>query len=179
MSLRYLCSTPYVSVYFDAPNNWLFTEWEGDLTLGRVQLGCLEIAHCFLHNSYSRILNSNLRVTSVTPDIAKWLASTFMPTLELAGVQQLGWVISPTLCGRNLVLDTLARCPHMGINAFEDVEGAVSWLQHNRPEAAPGSGLGPQPRLTITENRMRQQFNRVAQHLAETLRNQETGLFAA
>jgi hypothetical protein len=178
MSLQYLCSTPYVSIYFDAVNNWLFTEWEGDLTLDRVQLGCLEIAHCYLHNSYPRILNSNLRVTSVTPDIAGWLASVFMPTLELAGVKQLGWVIAPTLCGRNLVLDTLARCPYLGINAFEDVEAAVSWLQHNRPEATPVSGLAREPRLTTIENRMREQLNRLAQQLAETLRNQDTEAFA-
>lgn len=178
MNLQYLCSTPYVTIYFDATNNWLFTEWEGDLTLARVQLGCLEIAHCYLYNSYSRILNSNLRVTSVTPDIAGWLASVFMPTLELAGVKQLGWVLSPTLCGRNLVLDTLARCPYLGINMFEDVEAAVSWLQHNRPETAPGSGLVRQTRLTTIENKMREQLNRLAQQLAETLRNQETDTFS-
>ena len=178
MSLHYLRSTPYVSIYFDDADNWLFTEWEGDLTLDRVQLGCLEIAHCYLYQAYPRILNSNLRVTSVTPDIAGWLASVFMPTLELAGVKQLGWVLSPTLCGRNLVLDTMARCSYLGINTFEDVEGAVSWLQHNRPETAPGNGLVREPRLTAIENKMRVQLNRIAQQLAETLRNQETGIFA-
>jgi hypothetical protein len=178
MNLQYLCSTPHVSVYFDATNNWLFTEWEGDLTLARVQLGCMEIAHCYLHSTYSRILNSNLRVTSATPDIAGWLASVFMPTLEMSGVQQLGWVTSPTLCGRNLVLDTLARCPQMGVTMFEDVEGAVSWLQHNRPDTAPGTSLAQQNRLAIIENKMREQFNRLAQQLAETLRNQDADVFA-
>ncbi len=178
MNLQYLCSTPYVSVYFDATNNWLFVEWEGDLTLDRVQLGCLEIAHCYVHESYARILNSNLRVTSVTPDIAGWLASVFMPTLEQAGVRQLGWVIAPSLCGRNLVLDTISRCPYLGINMFEDVEDAVSWLQHHRPENAPGSGLTRQSRLTAVGNRMSEQFNRLAQQLAETLRNTDPEVLA-
>lgn len=178
MNLQYLCSTPYVSVYFDATNNWLFVEWEGDLTLDRVQLGCLEIAHCYLHASYTRILNSNLRVTSVTPDIAGWLASVFMPTLEQAGVRQLGWVIAPSLCGRNLVLDTLARCPYLGISMFEDVEEAVSWLQHNRPETAPGSSLVRPAHFTTIGNRMSVQFNRLAQHLAETLRNADQEVLA-
>jgi len=178
MELQFLCSTPHVSVYFDAANNWLFIEWEGDVTLADVQLGCLEIAHCFLNTSYARILNSNLRITSVTPDIAGWLSGVFMPALELAGVQQLGWVLSPTLCGRNLVLDTLARCSHMGINTFEDVEGAVSWLQQNRPDALPGSRTVRPARLTGIEHKMREQFNRMAHQLSATLSSQKKGAFA-
>ena len=178
MNLQHLCTAPHVSIYFDAANDWLFIEWEGDLTLARVQAACREIAQCYLARSYARILNSNLRVTSATPDIAGWLASTFMPALDLAGVRQLAWVVAPTLCGRNVVLDTLARCPHMGINLFEDVEGAVSWLQQNRPYAAPGSGLGHLPQRPNTETSVREHFQRMTKQLAGALRYPESGSFA-
>ncbi len=178
MNLQSLFTTPNVSVYFDAANNWLFLEWEGDLTLARVQAACREIAQCYLIKSYDRILNSNLRVTSATTDITGWLASTFMPALDLAGVRQLAWVLAPTLCGRTVVLDTLARCQHMGINLFEDVEGAVSWLQQNRPYAAPGSSLGYLAPRPSAETRMREHFQRMTQQLASALRYPESGSFA-
>jgi hypothetical protein len=69
INLRHLCSTSHVEVSFDTCNNWLYIEWEGDLTLEVVQQACLEIARCYAQHAYARALNSNAQVTSITPDV--------------------------------------------------------------------------------------------------------------
>ena len=166
MNLQPLCTSVHVSVYFDTANNWLFIDWHGDLTLAKVQLACLELAHCYLSHSYPRVLNSNAQVLSITPDVSDWLVSTFMPALDMAGVQQMAWVFPPQLRDRNSVLDTFTRFPHMAISLFDDVEDAVSWLQHTTPVCQKSDYV-----TFSHEERVRDFFHLLAQHLdAEMLR---------
>ena len=79
------------------------------------------------------MLNSNAQVTSVTPDVAKWLASEFIPALDLIGVERLAWVVAPNLQGRTRALDTVMRLPSMYFDLFDEVESAVAWLQQAAP----------------------------------------------
>lgn len=144
MNLQHLCSAPHVTVYFDSWNNWLYVDWEGELTLPAVQLACLEVARCYLTHAYPRVLNDNTHVTGVAREVTRWLASDFMPALDVAGVQQLAWVHSASVQGRDMAMVTQRRLSHMAIALFEDVEGAVAWLQHMRPPLAAGNLL-PRP----------------------------------
>ena len=127
-------------------------DWEGELTLDGVQQACLEIARCYLANAYPRVLNSNIRVTGVSLDVAAWLAAYFLPSLGLAGVEQIAWVLAPNLRGRNMAIEAISRLPHVAISLFDDLEEAVAWLQHIQP--VPSSGclrlprpIGPDTRL--------------------------------
>ena len=167
MNLQHLCSTSHAEVYFDTANHWLFIDWLGDLTLPKVQLACLEIAHCYLAHSYPRVLNSNTQVTSATPDVADWLVDTFMPALDLAGVEQLAWVLSPALSSRTTALDTATRFAHLAISLFHNMEEAVSWLQQTAPRLA--SEVAPSVRSPALEVKLQELFFQMAQQLEQGL----------
>jgi hypothetical protein len=133
MNLQHLCSAQCAEIYFDKSNNWLFIDWLGELTLEQVQHTSLGIARCFLDHYYPRVLNSNANVTGVSWEVAQWLASEFLPALTLTGVEQMAWVVPPTLRARNGILDTVNLFPHVAINLFEDIEMAVAWLKQTAP----------------------------------------------
>jgi hypothetical protein len=133
MNLQHLCSAMHAEVYFDKDNDWLFIDWEGDLALYPVQHTCLEIARCFLDNTYPRVLNSNAQVKSVSWEVSKWLGSEFLPALRLTGVEQMAWVAPPTLRAHNNVLNTVNLFPHIAICLFEELDEAVAWLQQTAP----------------------------------------------
>lgn len=151
MNLQKLCEAPNVTVYFDSWNNWLYLDWYGELTLPTVQHACLEIARCYLGHAYPRVLNSNTQVTHVDWQVSAWLASAFLPALELAGVAQIAWVCGPTLRGRDMAHETRNRLDSLAIALFDDIEDAVAWLQHTQPEYTSGCALLPRPMATSTK----------------------------
>jgi hypothetical protein len=165
MNLRHLCSASQVEIYFDTFNKWLFIDWEGNLTLDVVQHACLEIARCYLQHPCPRVLNSNVQVTSITPDVAAWLADEFMSALSLAGVEQLAWVVAPTLRGRNVALDAIYRLANTAVHVFEHLEEAVTWLQHTTPLSEGGCSLSPQ--LSESAEQLTQRVAALAQQLHE------------
>lgn len=134
MNLQHLCSAMSAEVYFDKLNKWVYVDWFGELTLPKVQHTCLGIAHCFLNHYYPRVLNNNAQVTSVTWEVSQWLAGEYLPALTLTGIEQMAWVVPPTLRARTKVLDTVNLFPHVAISLFEDMEAAVAWLQQTAPE---------------------------------------------
>lgn len=132
MNLRLLCSAPQADIYFDAHNDWLYIDWTGELTLPIVQTACAYVAHCFLARPYSRVLNNNTHVTSISWNVTPWLIRDFLPHLRLAGVQQLAWVCSPSLPGLSMVQTVLTWLPHLAIAVFNDLEDSAGWLQRGR-----------------------------------------------
>lgn len=164
MNLQHLCSATHAEVYFDRANGWVFVDWMGDLTLDTVQHACLGIARCFLDHHYPRVLNSNEQVTSLTPAVSAWLASDFLPAMNLTGVEQMAWVIPPTLRARNNVLNTVNLFPHIAINLFENLAEAVSWLQQTAP-TAPTTGCFLPGRLYTEEIKLRRLVTAFAKQL--------------
>ena len=165
MKLQHLCSAQCAEVYFDHHNKWVFVDWVGELTLEKVQHTSLGIARCFLDQHYPRVLNNNARVTSVNWEVSQWLASEFLPALTLTGVEQLAWVVPPTLRARNGVLDSINLFPHVAINLFNDMESAVAWLQQTAPEA-PQTGCFAPGRSYADEQKFRHIVESFAQRLA-------------
>jgi hypothetical protein len=164
MKLKHLCSAQCAEVYYDQQNNWVFVDWAGALTLDAVQHTCLGIAHCFLNHYYPRVLNNNAQVTHVSHDVAQWLGSEYLPALRLTGVEQMAWVVPEGLRARNRVLDTVNLFPHIAINLFDDVESAVTWLQHTAPEPL-DTGCIPRGRSYADELKLRGLVEAFAQRL--------------
>jgi hypothetical protein len=164
MNLHHLYSAQCAELYFDKSNNWVFVDWQGELTLEKVQHTSLGIARCFLDHYYPRVLNSNAQVTSVNWEVAQWLASDFLPALTLTGVEQLAWVVPPALRARNGVLDTVSLFPHVAISLFDDIELAVTWLQQTAlpvPQTsyfAPGRSYNDDLKLRYLVQRFSQQL---------------------
>lgn len=143
MQLHVLRRTPCLTAYYDFRNDWLYLDWQGDVTLQDVQDACLELATCYLQRPYLRVLNNNEQVTGVSWSVAAWLATDFLPLMSVAGVKQVAWVYSPSLRGRSMVQTVLNWLPGQLLTAFEDLASAVEWLTHTRTEQAT-SYLPPQ-----------------------------------
>ena len=134
MHLHLLRQTTCLSAYYDLRNDWLYLDWEGELTLPVVQQACLELAACYLQRPYSRILNSNEQVTGVSWSVAAWLATEFLPHMTLAGIKHVAWIYSPSLRGHNMVHTVLSWLPGSLITTFDNVADAVTWLQQTCTE---------------------------------------------
>ena len=145
MNLQLLCSVPHLALYFDSWNNWLYVEWEGDLTLAVVQLACLELAQCFMQHAYPRVLISNAGVTNVSPKVSTWLATHVLPWVAVVGIEQVAWVHAPSVQGYELAEQSVHRLHRLRAAFFSDVEQATVWLQRLRPAYVSGCELRPRP----------------------------------
>jgi len=132
MNLQLLQDTPIVSVYYDSQNDWLFSDWRGDLSLAQVQAGCLTIAQCFLERTYPRILNNNTDVTGMSASTPKWLARDYLPHLGLAGIEYIAWVCAPNLLLKHLANESIQQLRTPMVAMFDDLADAYAWLQHTR-----------------------------------------------
>jgi hypothetical protein len=128
MELVLLRSTPYVTIFYDRQNDWLFIDWVGDLTLPIVKTACVEIAQCHQARVYSLVLNSNVRVKSVTNEVIPWLTHIFLPKMQVAGIEYVAWVHPPVPRGLELVQYIVSHSP-LNTAAFSHLHHAIAWLQ--------------------------------------------------
>ncbi|OGX90337.1 STAS/SEC14 domain-containing protein [Hymenobacter coccineus] len=159
MRLHLIRKTDCVSIYYDSLNEWLFLDWEGELTLLDVQTACLEVARCFLPRPYARVLNSNEQVTGVSWSVAAWLARDFLPHLTVAGITHIAWVYSSSVRARHVVQTVLNWLPGPALTSFDDLDAAVTWLQHIRPEGPAQASL----RLPATQAKLDKVFQDMCQ----------------
>jgi hypothetical protein len=164
MQLHLLGTTPCLTIYYDSVNDWLFLDWQGELTLAMVQQACVEVGYCLLQRPYPRVLNSNAQVTDVSLSVAAWLVAEFMPHMKLAGIEYLAWVGSPSLRGRSVVQTVVNWLSQASIDVFYDLDEAVNWLQHLGPPNLKGASV-PQ-RLSATQAKLAQVLHRLAQKAA-------------
>lgn len=164
MQLHLLGTTPCLTIYYDSGNDWLFLDWQGELTLTAVQQACVEVGYCLLQRPYPRVLNSNAQVTNISLSVAAWLVAEFMPHAKLAGIEHLAWVSSPSLRGRSVVQTVVNWLSQANIDIFYDLDDAVNWLQHLALSPLPGDTL-PQ-RLPATQAKLAQVVHGLAQKAA-------------
>ena len=158
MQLQLLHQTTCLTICYDQCNDWLFLDWAGDVTLPMVQEACVELAACFLHRPYARVLNNNEQVTSVELSVAVWLATNFLPHMALAGLEKVAWVRSPSLRGQGMVQNILRLLPGPIINDFDNIADAISWLQRSRQ---PSSSV----RSAATQAKLEQEVQALLQRL--------------
>lgn len=141
MELQLLHETPNLSVSYDSTNQWLFADWRGDLTLALVQDNCSAVAQRLLEIRCARILNSNVGVTGMAPNVPAWLAREFLPYLRLVDVQHVAWVYSPNLRVKCYTDAALQGPEAPAVYLFDDLEAAVAWLRtvHHRPATSAGA----------------------------------------
>lgn len=133
MNLISLHSSSQLHAYYDSWNNWLFLDWRGSLTLAGVQQDCLALLRCCCPYPCQRVLNSNLQVQEMHASILPWVKQDFVPYLEQLGVDQVAWVRAALPLGQQLVQQALAQPTNVYLDAFDELEAAVEWLQETQP----------------------------------------------
>jgi hypothetical protein len=171
MKLHLLHQTTCLSTYYDLRNEWLYLDWQGELTLPLVQQACLELAACCMQRPYSHILNNNEQVTEVSWSVAAWLATDFLPYMSLAGIEHVAWVYSPSLPGHNMVQTVINWLPGSLIATFNTVAEAVTWLQRTRTE--PTQGYQRPTRSLATQAKLEQEVQALRQRVATQQRKRQ------
>ncbi|UOR07494.1 hypothetical protein MUN82_10445 [Hymenobacter aerilatus] len=129
MHLQLLATTPVLSVFHDAKNDWLYLDWQGNLTLCLVQESCAAVAQCFRQKSYARVLNDNTSVTGLSPEVASWLATECLPRMKLSPIEYLAWTYPPTIDTQSWINIALYQIDGPVVVMFDDVESAYAWLR--------------------------------------------------
>jgi len=163
MNLQLLREAPGICIYYDTCNDWLFIDWQGDLSLRAIQRATLELAQCVLARPYTRVLNSNLLVTSISWEAAPWMLRELLPHLHLAGVEHLAWVRPESLRGQQLVNSMLSQLPGLCVALFDEMDLAVTWLQRHRPPTL--MGCPPPLHSPEAQARLAQLIQRVSDEL--------------
>ncbi|WP_139923507.1 hypothetical protein [Hymenobacter sp. DG01] len=140
MSLQLLTETSAISVYLDTENHWIYVDWQGDLTLPVVQASCLTIARYVLLGSYTKVLNDNTNVLSLSPDVSPWLANEYLPYVTLGGVKYIAWVYSPNMSTQCYTDIALFNLDSPVVALFSDTASACMWLQGARFTAPAAQG---------------------------------------
>ncbi|MBO3269270.1 MULTISPECIES: hypothetical protein [Hymenobacter] len=129
MHLQLLATTSALSVFHDVKNDWLYLDWQGDLTRKSVQEGCIAVARCFLRKNYVRVLNDNTSVTSLSPEVASWLATECLPRIKLSTIEYLAWTYSPNIETQFWTNVAMYQIDGPVVVTFDDVESAYAWLR--------------------------------------------------
>lgn len=139
MPLRLLYASASLHIHYDTAHDWLYLDWQGELTLPVAQAGWLALARCLLARRYACVLNSNAQLTRIDPQVARWLLRGVERFVQLSGVQLLAWVHAPTIHGFGFARSLATVLPRLNLSLFADVEQAVSWLA---PQAASYASAG-------------------------------------
>jgi hypothetical protein len=137
MRLHQLHRTTCLTIYYDLRNDWLYLNWEGNITLPVLQEACLQLAQCLQRRPYVRVLNNNEQVTSFSWSIGPWLIAHLLPHMALAGIKQVVWVPSATLQGKSMMQLLLSVVAGSIVTCFDDLASAVAWMKQTRPLQAP------------------------------------------
>jgi hypothetical protein len=164
MRLHQLHRTTCLTIYYDLRNDWLYLNWEGNITLPVLQEACLQLAQCLQRRPYVRVLNNNEQVTGFSWSIGPWLIAHFLPHMALAGIRQVVWVPSATLQGKSMMQMLLGLVAGSIITCFDDLASAVEWMKQTRPLRAPAY-LMPQHTPT-TQAKLAAVVQNLSQHRA-------------
>jgi hypothetical protein len=96
------------------------------------------IFNYFLRGNYSKVLNGNTNVTSLTADVSPWLATEFLPYIRVGGIKCIAWVYAPRLSTQHSTDLALFDLESPVVALFSDTATACDWLKnaHFRPPAS-------------------------------------------
>lgn len=130
----------YLTVGFDAQNQWIYNDWRGMLTTDNVMQGCrgvlelLELTHC------PHILNDNRGVIGSWNQANDWIEKEWMPKALAAGLTRFAHVVAPGIFGQLSAEEMHLRVgQRFEMRLFQDFNQAKAWLT----EAAVQANLQP------------------------------------
>jgi hypothetical protein len=129
MALRVLRELPYLSIYHDYVNDWIYADWHGGLSPETAREGGEAVLALIAAVGCRKLLNDNSRVTDMWVETHEWRAMNVFPRLHEAGLQFVAWVYSANLYSRLSVDRSLDQLSQPLTLAFEEVTVAIGWLR--------------------------------------------------
>lgn len=119
----------FLTIEFDAANNWVYTSWRGVLPTERVIQGCQATIDFLQETPCIHILNDNREVIGSWSAANEWIAQNWMPQVLAMGLRRFAHVVSPDIFGQASAVELVTRIgTSLEMRLFQDIELAKAWL---------------------------------------------------
>ncbi|MCB2406835.1 hypothetical protein [Hymenobacter lucidus] len=129
MALRILQELPYLTIYYDYNNEWLYAFWYGAIGFEQALEGGEAVLRSVQTEKCHKLLNDNSEVTDMWLETPEWREMNMFPRLHAAGLRYVAWVYSANLYSRFSADRALAALAQPVALAFEDLDMAKNWLR--------------------------------------------------
>lgn len=120
----------YLTIEFDAANNWIYNNWVGVLPTEKVIQGCQATLDFLRENRCSQMLNDNREVIGSWSSANDWIAQNWMPQALHLGLKRFAHMVSPGIFGQASAAEMVTRVgTQFEMRIFQDVELAKTWLR--------------------------------------------------
>ena len=120
----------FVTIEFDAANQWLYNNWTGVLPTDKVIQGCQATIEFLRENRCAHMLNDNRQVIGSWNSANDWIAANWMPQVLKLGLKRFAHIVSPGIFGQASAEEMVTRVGNqLEIRLFKDVDLAKDWLR--------------------------------------------------
>jgi len=122
---------------FDKPNNWIYNDWQGLLSLEGVIQGSIGVLEILQRTQCPYILNDNRGVLGSWKQANEWIEAQWLPQALAAGLRYHAHIVAPGVFGQASAEDMHLRVGNsFQMRLFEDIEEAQTWLRHMQQPAS-------------------------------------------
>ena len=119
----------YLTIEFDAANNWIYNNWVGVLPTEKVIQGCQATLDFLRENRTPNMLNDNREVVGSWSAANDWIAQNWMPQALHLGLKRFAHIVSPGIFGQASAAEMITRVgTQFEMRLFQEVELAKAWL---------------------------------------------------
>ena len=120
----------FLTIEFDAANQWVYNNWVGVLPTDRVIQGCQATIDFLRENHCAHMLNDNRNIIGSWNSANDWIAANWMPQVLALGLNRFAHIVSPGIFGQASAEEMVTRVGNqLEIRLFKDLELAKAWLQ--------------------------------------------------
>ena len=120
----------FLTIEFDAANQWVYNNWVGVLPTDRVIQGCRATIDFLRDNRCAHMLNDNRNIIGSWNSANDWIATNWMPQVLALGLKRFAHIVSPGIFGQASAEEMVTRVGNqLEIRLFKDLELAKAWLQ--------------------------------------------------
>ena len=120
----------FLTIEFDAANQWVYNNWVGVLPTDRVIQGCQATIDFLRENRCAHMLNDNRNIIGSWNSANDWIAANWMPQVLALGLNRFAHIVSPGIFGQASAEEMVTRVGNqLEIRLFKDLELAKAWLQ--------------------------------------------------
>jgi len=122
----------FISIEFDAANQWLYVNWIGYQSEDTIKKGCEKILVAMKESGVSKVLNDNTKVIGIWTPASNWVGTNWLPRMEAAGLKQFAWVYSPSRLSQLSTNEAISSTPAPNlVHTFYCKADAEKWLRQS------------------------------------------------
>jgi hypothetical protein len=127
----------YLTIEYDAANNWVYNNWIGEQTYVGVVAGADACLHPLCENACAYLLNDNRQVVGPWDHAVKWVVSDWGPRAQAQGLTHFANVVSPeAMAALSAQAMYLGLGERLQMRMFDSIAAASTWLREAQQAAA-------------------------------------------